>query len=429
MKILWFVPVPLPAVCQQLDLPHNGGGWWIESLMTALLRKSNVELGVVWSSRDIYQSKNFVQNGVYYYCLPGTPKWIHKLGKTTHLIDVGRFNYKLTKSLLDTCLRAVSDFKPDVIHVHGSERPYGLITERIGTPVILSIQSILNEYIKFYFGQLKFAQRIKIPGLFYSYINMSRRAKIERRIFSACNYFCGRTEWDKSHQAILNPNGRYFFCGELIRPEFYRYRWSIDQAVPYTIYTTTSCLPYKGVDTLLDAVAILRHSFPYVRLRISGNIPTQGYGRFLRRKARTLKLKDLVKFLGWLPAEKIAKELVHANIFIIPSFIENSPNSLAEAQLVGTPVVASSAGGITSMVIDNETGLLFPPGDATALAMQIRRMFEDIDLALQCSEHARQVAFARHDHEKVIASVMRMYSEVGQLNNALTNGHKVDTLN
>jgi len=119
-----------------------------------------------------------------------------------------------------------------------------------------------------------------------------------------------------------------------------------------------------------------------------------------------------VEFLGWIPADKITRELTQAHVFVIPSFIENYPNSLAEAQLVGTPVIASSAGGIPSMVIDNETGLLFPPGDAATLAMQINRMFNEGALALLWSEQARRVALARHDEKTVVDSVIHAYEEM-----------------
>lgn len=414
MKILWFVPVSLSAVCQQLGLSPDGGGWWIESLMIALLRNPNIELGIVWSSRDVHQAQHFIQQGVHYYCLPEGEQGLHRRGKIRRLFEISGFNHSLTNSLLDACANVISDFKPDVIHVHGSEKPYGRIGEVIDIPIILSIQGILTEYIKVYFGQLGFGRRLAIPEVLYGYLIMRRRAMLERQIFRACKYFAGRTLWDQSHQAVLNPNGHFFSCGELMRPEFYHAQWSLAQAKIYAIYTTTSCLPYKGIDTLLDAVAILTHRFPDVCLRIGGNIPNRGYGGELRRKARTLGMEDRVEFLGWLPAEKIADELTRAHVFVIPSFIENSPNSLAEAQLVGTPVVASSAGGIPSMVSNNETGLLFPPGDVAVLAMQIGIMFDGNDLALQCSEQARQAAFTRHDEATVVSSFIHAYDEISQ---------------
>jgi glycosyltransferase involved in cell wall biosynthesis len=171
-------------------------------------------------------------------------------------------------------------------------------------------------------------------------------------------------------------------------------------------------LPYKGIDTLLEAVAILRYSYPGVRLTVNGNIPLQGYGGFLRRKVRASGIEENVSFSGWRPAEKIAEELAHAHVYVIPSFIENSPNSLAEAQLVGTPVVASYTGGIPSMVSDKGTGLLFPPGDAEFCATQIKRMFEDNELALQCSEKGRQVAFARHNSKNVAVTLVDLYKEI-----------------
>lgn len=414
MKILWFVPVSLPAVCQQLGLSPDGGGWWIESLMIALLRNPNIELGIVWSSRDIHQAQHFIQQGVEYYCLPEGAQGLRGLGKIRRLLEISGFNRGSTESLLDACVKVVSDFKPDVIHVHGSEKPYGRIGEIIDVPIILSIQGILTEYIKVYFGHLGFGRRIAIPDVLYGYLNMRRRAIFERQVFRACKYFAGRTLWDQSHQAVLNPDGYYFSISEIMRPEFYHTQWSLPQTKLHAIYTTTSCLPYKGIDTLLDAVTILIRRFPDVCLRIGGNIPNRGYGGELRRKARILGIENRVEFLGWLPAEKIADELARAHVFVIPSFIENSPNSLAEAQLVGTPVVASSAGGILCMVGNAETGLLFPPGDAAVLAMQIGRIFNENDLAVHCSEHARQVAFARHDETTVVASYIQAYEEISQ---------------
>ena len=70
----------------------------------------------------------------------------------------------------------------------------------------------------------------------------------------------------------------------------------------------------------------------------------------------------------------MARELTRSHAFVISSYIENSPNSLAEAMLVGMPCVASFVGGIPSMVDDGRTGLLYPVDDVALLAAQIRQV-------------------------------------------------------
>jgi glycosyltransferase involved in cell wall biosynthesis len=105
-------------------------------------------------------------------------------------------------------------------------------------------------------------------------------------------------------------------------------------------------------------------------------------------------------------------ELLKSHAFILPSLIENSPNSLAEAMLVGTPSVASFVGGVPSMAKDNESALFFPSGDEAVLAEQIRRIFLDDDLARRLSVRAREVARVRHSKNKIVGDMLEIYESV-----------------
>jgi glycosyltransferase involved in cell wall biosynthesis len=113
--------------------------------------------------------------------------------------------------------------------------------------------------------------------------------------------------------------------------------------------------------------------------------------------------------LGQLTAEKMADELTSANVFVIPSLIENSPNSLAEAMIVGTPTVSSFVGGIPSMVRDNETSLCFPPGDEKVMAERINMIFRDDMLAVRLSEEAQKTAHKRHDRHTIVTTMLIIY--------------------
>lgn len=98
----------------------------------------------------------------------------------------------------------------------------------------------------------------------------------------------------------------------------------------------------------------------------------------------------------------MAKELQSAHVCVLPSLIENSPNSLAESMLVGTPAISSFVGGTPSMVRDEESLLFFPAGDEAVLAEQIRRIFLDDALACKLSEESKRVAIIRHSVSRVV---------------------------
>ena len=96
----------------------------------------------------------------------------------------------------------------------------------------------------------------------------------------------------------------------------------------------------------------------------------------------------------------MARELCRAHVFVISSYIENSPNSLCEAMQVGLPCVATYAGGIPSLVRNGSTGLLFPPGDAPLLAEAIARLFREDHLACRMGRAARIEASERHARKR-----------------------------
>ena len=99
-------------------------------------------------------------------------------------------------------------------------------------------------------------------------------------------------------------------------------------------------------------------------------------------------------------------------VFTITSYIENSPNSLAEAMLSGLPCVASYVGGIPSMVDGGLTGLLYPVEEVPVLADRIRRIFLDDQLAMQLGENARRIALERHDPAAVVDQLLAAYNKI-----------------
>ena len=108
----------------------------------------------------------------------------------------------------------------------------------------------------------------------------------------------------------------------------------------------------------------------------------------------------------------MAIELANAHVFAIASYIENSPNSLCEAMLLGMPCVASYTGGIPSLITENKDGLFFPIGDAASLADRIRQIFNDDALAERLGHLARKRAVVRHQKDTIIKQLVTTYQEV-----------------
>ena len=109
-----------------------------------------------------------------------------------------------------------------------------------------------------------------------------------------------------------------------------------------------------------------------------------------------------------------------SSVFVCPSVLENSPNTVGEAMLLGVPVVASDGGGIPDMVTDGQTGLLIPAGDSAALAKAISRIWDEQEdgegltlaqrISIQASGHAITVQVG----EKYYVRLLQFYWEILQ---------------
>ena len=410
MKVLWFTNVPLPAVMKKAGLKKAGSGHWMTRLAEELNKFDDIQLAVVTSYAGV-EDLSFTQDKIVYYLL-GQPKRFSILRYRP--IDIKK---------AAICLQ---EFRPDVIHIHGTERYYGMLKMlgHIQVPVIISLQGILGPYSTYsnWFGSLsptqvllstRLSELLMGLGLLWGYKEIRKAAIREREMCKYTDAFLGRTQWDASLAHMLNPKAKYFHVGEILRNEFLESKWDISKVKRHSILFTNAGHPRRGTEVLLEAVKILKRDIPDIQLRLAGHISTRsGYGRFLRKLIKESGLADCVNLLGYLNASEMTQELSAAHVFAIASYLENSPNTLAEAMVVGVPCVASYVGGIPSMIENRQTGLLFPAGDANWLAESIRSVFEDDLLASRLGTEARQVAQQRHCPNLVVSQLVEAYRQV-----------------
>lgn len=415
MKVLWLCNQPLPAMCTHLGVESNYGGSWMVALSGELAKQPDLELTVISTRRKIAgRAKHREPNGVTHVVLP------ELLGRSEGILRRQELREQVSRvwpalaaeSALQACAAEIAQLRPDVIHVFGTERFWGKIATLTSVPCVVHVQGILTAYQKFWWFQMPWWERLFHPEMWIKWLQFSAAAMKEREIYLINRRFFGRTDWDREELRKLNPWAAYLFMHEAIRPAFFAKRWLLAACRRRRLFSTSSPFLWKGGRMLIRAFAAVRRRHSDAELRVAGVDARHPIGRQLIRLARRLGVSDALRLLGQQSAESIVAEMQRSHVFFLASAIENSPNSLFEAQAVGMPVVATSAGGVPSYVADGRTGLLCPVGDHEAMAAQAERLFADDALTERISLAAREQARGFHHPELVAREQVRCYREL-----------------
>jgi glycosyltransferase involved in cell wall biosynthesis len=181
--------------------------------------------------------------------------------------------------------------------------------------------------------------------------------------------------------------------------------------------------PLKRPADLIDAHARLRSEFPDLETVVCGPVEDQGYARALHRDIEARSICGIT-FAGSIGPQRVAQLLERASVLVLPSAQENAPMAIAEAMAVGVPVVATSVGGVPEMVQDGATGLLYAPGDVSALVDHIAHILRDPGLRERLGARARDVALSRYAPASVAAATTEVYRSLLNLPSAYPqDGH------
>ena len=156
----------------------------------------------------------------------------------------------------------------------------------------------------------------------------------------------------------------------------------------------------KGFDYLIAAVSLLAAKWPTLTLVIAGSGDLEDE---LRGQATALGIATQVRFEGAVTQPQVAEWLAAADVAVVPSVrddagnVDGLPNSVLEALVSGTPVVATPAGGIATVAVDGETALVVPERDAAALARALERLLAEPDRGRALGRSARDTVRRTHD--------------------------------
>lgn len=373
MKVLWITNILMPDICNYLNIRVPAYGGWMQSSLEYIKEQPDLKIAVATP----YSGENFISqeiHGVIYYLLPLK----------------GRDKTKYQKTLEKYFIDIKNSFKPDVIHVHGSEFPFGLAYYRAcgNEGLVVSMQGLISVISRYYLldrddsCHLNTFRDFIRGGLKHAKKSFTKRGEYEIELLKNTKFHIGRTEWDKSHSWALNPTVKYFFVGETLRPSFYLSKWQYSKCKPHSIFVSQASYPIKGFHKLLKALPIILKIYPDTVVNIAGEDPTKqpwyridSYGKYLKRLIKKLNVNSHVNFLGLLTEEQMCHQYLMSNVFVCCSAIENSPNSLGEAQTLGIPYVASYVGGIPEIVSMQNT-VLYRYDEYEMLAKRIIDIFE-----------------------------------------------------
>ena len=167
--------------------------------------------------------------------------------------------------------------------------------------------------------------------------------------------------------------------------------------------------PYKGLDTLLEALTLVRHRSDrgfVLEIVGDGSLKTQ-----LVAEAERLGVGDCVDFKGWISPAEIPEIYQAADIFVLPSIVEGMPNGVLESMATGLPSVASDVPGTVELIAHRKTGITFPPGDAEALADALCLLIGDDKERTRIGQAARQAA-TRRSWEGVAERYIQVYDNI-----------------
>ncbi|MGO8684681.1 MAG: hypothetical protein ACLQUT_08920 [Thermoleophilia bacterium] len=230
MRILWLTDWQPQAVRQKLELgDFPGPQAWVDSLAAVLQTRPGVSLAVASPSAQHFAP--FERDGVQYFALPFTTP----IGRIGRIVDGWRHRLP-SPSAMVAAGDLIRRYRPDIVHVHGTEGGLGLITALAApTPCVISLQGILRAYERMYFagrvpGEIASlvlsAEFLKGRGVVHRYLVLRRQAEREVRIMRGARWFIGRTQWDREMLRAVNSSAIYYHCDEIMRPEFYSANWS-----------------------------------------------------------------------------------------------------------------------------------------------------------------------------------------------------------
>ena len=409
---------------QDINSPSSsGGGGWISAAIKSVAKAENIDISVAFPSLGRIKVIGDVQDGVTYYTFFQPKIW-------GIFSSPSRRNSFVTRKHLKEIIEKVD---PEILHIFGTEFSHSrMAIELFNKPerTVIHIQGLVSVIAKHCeIGFPFWIKRFIVP---HSILRetIHGKAKVLKKIgdneivaIRSSRYVMGRTEWDEACTKQINPSVNYIHCGETLRSSFYEEssQWKYEECNKHSIYFSQSSSQVKGLHLVLPILPKLIKKYPDVHLYIGGNNPIgeanirgllrrSSLGWYFKHQIKKYKLDKYITFLGVQNEQQVVQNLKNAHVFLSASLIENSPNSVGEALVVGTPVVSSDVGGVKDFIKHGENGYIYPVDEPYMIPYYIGKIFDDTKLAERFSTAGRKIGrekYSGEDNGEIIISTYK----------------------
>ena len=420
MRVVWLTNVTLPEASELMGQTPGCYGGWLVNTAKNLEETKDISLAAISIKQGFKETIKLDGQHTTHYVVPA--------------VDI---NDKSAISDNRFLAQIVDEEQPDIVHIFGTEFAHTLAMVNIcykkKIEFVVSIQGLVSVYARHYMASLpakiqtgfSFRDFIKQDNLIQQQKVFSKRGELEVEALKKTPHVIGRTTWDKACVSWINSEAEYYFCNETLRDAFYENTWMLEGCEKHTIMTSQGSYPIKGLHFMLEAMPLILKKYPDTVLYVAGDNPTKAgsisqklrqssYGKYLIELINKYQLHNSVQFTGPLNEQEMCDRYVKSNVFVCPSSIENSPNSLGEAMILGMPCVASDVGGVTDMMKHEDEGFVYQADAPYMLAYYVCEIFANDDLAKKLSSNAKKHAIKTHDRKINTLRLQEIYNNILQ---------------
>lgn len=424
-KVLWVCNIPIPKIANNMGIKSQNICGWLTGFANSLELNKEIELHICFPILGLKELKTGKVGNIYYYAF-SQPKVFGFLPVEDQLN---------TSKLMEIHIRKIVELvNPDILHIFGTEYPHSLVATNVFNKpdrTVVNIQGLTSFYAMHFNSGIPYKILKK-----FSFSNIARGSllkqskKLEKRgIFeietiNSVGHVIGRTDWDEACTTQINPSVKYHFCNESLRDSFYDDTWDYNNCEKYSIFMSQASTPIKGLQFMIRALPEIIREFPETHLYIAGNDLTKtnslyeklkisSFGLYIKTLIKRNNLQNKVTFVGSLNEIQMKERFLNSNVFVSASTIENSPNSLGEAMLLGVPCVSSDVGGVKNLIEHNKEGFVYQADAPYMLAFYVKKYFKNINnisnkFSLEAQKHAKET----HCRETNIDKLLKIYEEI-----------------
>jgi glycosyltransferase involved in cell wall biosynthesis len=449
MKVLWIGNIMLPSIADEVvDCMYEVKEGWVTGMVNLVMD---------------HQPENGID---FYYAFPSDPAYSGFRSKIRRGQGLMRYfcfyedkaNPHIYSGYIeDRIQELIDEIQPDLVHCFGTEYGHTLAVARClgdSSKLLISIQGLCSVYSKAFLANLphELAKRYTLRDYLKQDNIIQQKNKFEIRgereidAISMAGSLAGRTAFDRYYCQLWNKDAPYYVSREILRPEFYTDSWPRPDRKQHSIFVSQGDYPIKGIHYMLLAMPGILARYPDATLNVAGNnlirrsnwkdiLKRSSYGRYLLAIIAENHLNKVVNFTEPLREGEMKRMYLTSDLYVCCSTLENSPNSLGEAMLLGVPCVAADVGGIPDMFIGGVDGILYhgyrsadisfyeekEGSDDREVSLEeqvhnleqaVLTMWSDREKMKEYGRNARAHALITHDPEKNYQELMAIYDDI-----------------